>query len=86
MNYYYEIVKPEGGIEYMAQFDLTRRTSVNSLTFIAETPVNYDRVMMQMANRVWVEDGNTVRFIKHRFEPLPYPVEPKEFLWIKLKC
>jgi hypothetical protein len=39
-----------------------------------------------MAHRVWCEIEGNVIFSKNRFQGNAYPVDMKEFMWVKLKC
>ena len=41
--------------------------------------------LTQMAERIWREDVDGVRFVKNRFVHAA-DVDMKEFMWIKLKC
>ena len=41
--------------------------------------------MGHMANRVWREDESGVCFVKNRYGGHAADVDPKEFMWIKLK-
>jgi hypothetical protein len=38
------------------------------------------------ANRIWLEEDTEVKFIKNRNNPKDYPVDLKEFMWIKLQA
>jgi hypothetical protein len=42
---------------------------------------------MCAAERIWQEDENGVKFVKHRYgNPTETPVDLKEFLWVKLSA
>ncbi len=79
MNIFFELadcaVKDFGG-KYFALYD-TRKSKVM---------MGSDRYLLINSNRVWAEEDEGVRFIKHRYsEAETTPVDMKEFLWIKLK-
>lgn len=41
--------------------------------------------LMQFSDRVWAEDNNGVRFMKHRYAYPTPKVDLKEFMWVKLR-
>lgn len=46
----------------------------------------YITTYIQLANRVWIEDNQGIRFIKHRYEDISTAkVDLEEFFWIKLQ-
>lgn len=83
MNYYYEF-STSNGIEYRAEYGKSDILSVDSLTFIPNRYGGCNLLLLQLAGRVWAEDGDVVSYAKNRY--WPGPVDMKEFLWIKLKC
>ncbi len=44
--------------------------------------------LLEVSDRVWVEDSMTVRIVKDRLKTLTPRIKPdmKEFMWIKLQC
>lgn len=41
---------------------------------------------IQLANRVWIEDNQGLRYVKNRYEdPRTAKVDMEEFFWIKLQ-
>lgn len=43
-------------------------------------------LLTAQSDRIWREDGNDVKFIKHRWNVLGTSVDLKEFMWIKLQA
>jgi hypothetical protein len=79
MNVFFELgdyaVKDFGG-KYFALYNTPKSTAIMS----------HERYLMLYSERVWVEEEDSVRFIKHRYrEAESTPVDEKEFFWIKLR-
>lgn len=80
MNVYYElsdvIVGPEGEGKYFAAYDVRKSAAIAGPYML----------LMQNSERAWAEEGDTVRFLKHRWaDAAATPVDMREFFWIKLK-
>ena len=80
MNVYFELgdyaVKDFGG-KYFALYNATK----------GEVVMAHERYLMMYSERVWAEEEDGVRFIKHRRQQAEStPVDQREFFWIKLKC
>lgn len=90
MNVYYEIadacVDHFDGNKYLVQPDVIEFQVTDPKTFEPVKYLNFKTKPMQFANRAWLESDDGVRFVKHRFEEMTYPVDTKEFMWIKLKA
>ena len=41
--------------------------------------------LMHTANRIWGDNNGKVRYVKNQYRPTSYPVDMKEFVWIKLR-
>lgn len=71
-----------------------RRFSITGRTIPAKHCVRFNQLadtipfgLMFSANRIWQEDENGVKFVKHRDDnPTETPVDLKEFLWVKLSA
>ena len=79
MNVFFELgdyaVKDFGG-KYFALYDTPKIKVVTA----------HERYLMMYSERVWAEEEDGVRFIKHRHQAAEStPVDEKEFFWIKLK-
>lgn len=55
--------------------------------FSSEADLGGIRLFMiaSVAQRIWEEDSEQVRFVKNRYLPLDTPVDQKEFFWVKLQ-
>lgn len=52
----------------------------------AEWPPGSKQKIMDFSQRIWVEEGGHVFFLKHRYSsPGSTVVDMKEFMWVKLK-
>lgn len=58
------------------------RTKYSHLQNIVPGPLD----LIQRANRVWLEEDTGIKFIKNRYNSEDYPVDLKEFFWIKLQA
>lgn len=76
-------------------FETTDKFSVNGAKYLAvyNVPDNTESIydsrlfrIVSYSSRVWLEKGNSVEYIKNRFEDISTAVvDLKEFCWIKLK-
>lgn len=41
-------------------------------------------MLIQNSERVWRDEGNTIRYIKNRSGNMFSPIDEREFMWIKL--
>ncbi len=82
MNVYFEI---NPSVDLGGAFDNHRYYCVYNTRKSAVLGGGF-RGMLLHSDRVWIEDKQGVRFLKHRTElPELADVDPKEFMWIKLK-
>ena len=90
MNIYYEIadacIDKYDGNKYLVQPAVIEYQVINPETFQPVKYWNFKTKPMQFATRAWLESDAGVRFVKNRFEDMTYPVDMKEFMWIKLKA
>lgn len=85
MNIYYELA--ENAVEQYGYRYFTAYTNdADSIGTIIDNSRKYFWLAAH-SERIWVSDGDTVKFVKHRKTGrLDTPVDPKEFLWVQLKA
>lgn len=79
MNVFFElaegVVEQQGG-RYFALYD-TRKSAIIGGAY---------RQLLLKSNRVWAEEEESVKFLKHRWEEASEAkVDMKEFMWVKLQ-
>jgi hypothetical protein len=80
VNVYFELAdcaaKDVGG-KYFALYNTPKSTAI----------MNHTRYLMLCSERVWAEEEDSVRFLKHRRQAAEStPVDEREFVWIRLQC
>jgi len=80
VNVYFELadcVAKDIGGKYFALYNATK----------GEVMMAHERYLMLYSERVWAEDEDGVRFLKHRRQAAESaPVDEREFFWIRLRC
>jgi hypothetical protein len=84
LNVYFEIAEclvPKcGGNRYLVAHNVSIDPRSQMLRF------KYGSVRLVFsAERIWIEDGGKITFLKNRYQPSDGPVDRTEFMWIKLK-